>query len=168
MRRRVVLAMALASPAEILYLDEPTAGLDVLIQRETWELLAALKREKTILLTTHLMQEAEALADRLAIIDRGRIVARGTSAELRELAPGRQKVVVSEDSLPRERIESFCSLRRYAGNWALYTRGDEDTRRLLDIAVEHHVEASVVNTTLEDTFIQLVGRHGDLGGEARP
>lgn len=162
MARRVVLGMALACPSDLLFLDEPTAGLDVLIRRETWQLLARLKRRRTTILTTHSMEEAEVLADRVAIINEGELVAVGTPRELHALAPGRQKVVVAEDSLPRAEAERLGSLQLFAGNWALYTRDDEATRRLLDLAVHHRVEASVLNTNLEDVFVNLVGNHHQI------
>ena len=81
-QRRVSIAMALISEPEILFLDEPTLGIDVIARRELWELIASLKGKATIMLTTHYLEEADALSDRIGIMKNGRLVASGTSAEL--------------------------------------------------------------------------------------
>lgn len=82
-QRRVSIAMALVSQPEILFLDEPTLGLDVIARHGLWELIRDLKGRITIILTTHYMEEAEALSDRIGIMKNGRMVAVGTSEELR-------------------------------------------------------------------------------------
>jgi ABC-2 type transport system ATP-binding protein len=82
MQRRLSIAMALISNPRILFLDEPTLGLDVLARRELWSSIRELKDRITIILTTHYLEEAEALADRLGMMARGRLVALGTVAEL--------------------------------------------------------------------------------------
>lgn len=75
--------MALIHNPEVLFLDEPTLGLDPQARRAIWEYIARLKGEKTILLTTHYMDEADFLADRIGIMDGGKIVALGTSRQLK-------------------------------------------------------------------------------------
>ena len=88
-RQRLNLALAVVGRPELAILDEPTAAMDVAARRSTWDLLRALRADgATILLTTHLIEEAEALADRVAIIDAGQLVACGTPAELRSSGPG--------------------------------------------------------------------------------
>ena len=81
-QRRVSIAMALISEPKILFLDEPTLGLDVIARHELWELIRALKGSITIVLTTHYMEEAEGLSDRIGILKNGRLLAMGTAAEL--------------------------------------------------------------------------------------
>ena len=83
-QRRVSIAMALISEPEVLFLDEPTLGLDVLARSELWELIRLLKGEVTIILTTHYMEEAEALSDRIGIMKDGRMLAMGRADELME------------------------------------------------------------------------------------
>jgi len=83
MNRRLSIAMALVHEPEVLFLDEPTLGLDPQARRAVWEYIAQLKGKKSILLTTHYMEEADFLSDRIGIIDEGRIVALGTSEELK-------------------------------------------------------------------------------------
>ena len=84
--RRVSIAMALISEPKILFLDEPTLGLDVIARRELWESISALKGKVTVILTTHYMEEAEALSDRIGIMKDGRLLAVGTADELKERA----------------------------------------------------------------------------------
>ena len=82
-QRRVSIAMALISQPEILFLDEPTLGLDVIARHELWDLIRSLKGKVTIILTTHYMEEAEALSDRIGIMKNGRLLAAGTAEELK-------------------------------------------------------------------------------------
>lgn len=84
-QRRLSIAMALISEPEILFLDEPTLGLDVLARRELWSAITGLKGRMTVILTTHYMEEAEALSDRIAVMEKGRLKAVGTAKELMEL-----------------------------------------------------------------------------------
>jgi ABC-2 type transport system ATP-binding protein len=85
LQRRLSIAMALISRPEIVFLDEPTLGLDVRARRDLWKVLEGLKGHVTIILTTHYLEEAEALADRIAIMHEGKIRALGTAAQLKEL-----------------------------------------------------------------------------------
>ena len=85
-QRRLSIAMALVTEPEILFLDEPTLGLDVIARRELWETIKTLKQKMTIVLTTHYLEEAEALCDRIAVMSSGRLMALGTAAELKEKA----------------------------------------------------------------------------------
>lgn len=85
-QRRLSIAMALISEPQILFLDEPTLGLDVLARRELWKHIEKLKGKVTIILTTHYLEEAENLADRIGIMANGEIKAEGTVDELKKLA----------------------------------------------------------------------------------
>ena len=85
-QRRVSIAMALISEPQILFLDEPTLGLDVIARHELWEAIRSLKGKVTIILTTHYMEEAETLSDRIGIMKDGRLLAVGTAAELNRMA----------------------------------------------------------------------------------
>ena len=85
-QRRVSISMALISEPEILFLDEPTLGLDVIARQELWEAVRSLKGKVTIILTTHYMEEAEALSDRIGIMKNGSILAVGTAQELKNKA----------------------------------------------------------------------------------
>ena len=85
-QRRVSIAMALIGEPSILFLDEPTLGLDVIARHELWNTIRSLKGKNTIVLTTHYMEEAEALSDRIGIMKNGGLIAQGTAKELKELA----------------------------------------------------------------------------------
>ena len=85
-QRRVSIAMALISEPQILFLDEPTLGLDVLARHDLWDMIRGLKGRVTIILTTHYLEEAEALSDRIGILKSGRLLAAGTAEELNRMA----------------------------------------------------------------------------------
>ena len=83
-QRRVSIAMALISEPQILFLDEPTLGLDVVARHDLWDVILSLKGNVTMILTTHYMEEAEALSDRIGIMKSGRLLAVGTAEELKQ------------------------------------------------------------------------------------
>ena len=85
-QRRLSIAMALISEPKILFLDEPTLGLDVLARRDLWDLIRSLKGNVTIILTTHYMEEAEALSDRIGIMKDGKLLFCGTADRIKEAA----------------------------------------------------------------------------------
>jgi ABC-2 type transport system ATP-binding protein len=91
--------MALMSDPQILFLDEPTLGLDPHARKSVWNYIMKLKREKTILLTTHYLEEADSLADNIAIMDNAKIIASGTSAELKHKHKRIQSLKIAVDSL---------------------------------------------------------------------
>ena len=94
-KQRLALAMALVNDPRVLFLDEPTAGLDPQVRREIYDIIAELKREKkTILLTTHYIEEAEKLCDRVAIVDHGKVIATGTPRELKERSGNTTRIEV--------------------------------------------------------------------------
>ncbi len=84
-QRRLSIAMALANEPSVLFLDEPTLGLDVIARSELWDTIRSLKGRTTVILTTHYMEEAEALSDRIGIMREGKLVAKGTAGELMEM-----------------------------------------------------------------------------------
>ena len=85
-QRRLSIAMALVGEPQVLFLDEPTLGLDIIARNELWELIKGLKEKITIILTSHYMEESEALSDRIGIMKSGRLIALGTAAELKAKA----------------------------------------------------------------------------------
>lgn len=103
-QRKLSIAMALIGDPEVIFLDEPTLGLDVLARRELWEVIRGLKGKKTIILTTHYMEEAEALSDRIAVMIKGKIKALGTLEELEELTgkKGLEEVFVAIAEMKEE------------------------------------------------------------------
>ena len=94
-KQRLALAMALVNDPDVVFLDEPTAGLDPQVRREIYDIIEELKRgKKTVLLTTHYIEEAERLCDRVAIVDHGRVIAQGTPRELKQRSAGQTRIEV--------------------------------------------------------------------------
>ena len=158
--RRLDTALALAGDPELLFLDEPTSGFDPAARRDAWEMIAGLRDlGKTVLLTTHYMDEAERLSDRLAVIAAGRIVAEGTVQSLRAQLPGTAISFRRPDRELPEGIGESASLRD--GFVTIDT--DEATKtlhRLTSWASESGIdlaELRVVPTSLEDIYLRLVG-----------
>jgi ABC-2 type transport system ATP-binding protein len=90
-RQRVLFALAICGDPDLLFLDEPTVGLDVEARRIVWdEIRQLVRRGKTVLLTTHYLQEADALADRIAVINKGKIIAEGTPTEIKAKTSGKR------------------------------------------------------------------------------
>ncbi|MGI0155388.1 MAG: ABC transporter ATP-binding protein, partial [Thermoplasmata archaeon] len=125
LRRRVLCAMVLASDAEILFLDEPTTGLDPIARRQVWEAIRrAIREQRTILLTTHYLDEAEALSSRLALFERGRLVLEGAPEDLRARIRYPYRVTV-EGAYPREELDSYGKVSVIAGGYLVFAREPE-------------------------------------------
>ncbi|GAA1580142.1 ABC transporter ATP-binding protein [Actinoplanes couchii] len=141
-RRRVDVALGIVGSPELLFLDEPTTGFDPEARRQFWELIRTLAGDgTTIVLTTHYLDEAEALADRLAVVADGRIVAEGTPATLGGRAASEARVSWTEDGLVRsEQVADPSDLIRH-----LVTSGADLTT------------LTITRPTLEDTYLDLIG-----------
>lgn len=158
LRRRVLLAMALATGAEVVFLDEPTAGLDPEARRATWGYVKRLSREgQTIVFSTHQLTEAENVADRVLLIESGRRVAEGSPRELVAKLPYRYKVVVSTEKLPDWVAESAYRVREYGSIAYVYTRSSEEALRIAEEVLLEGGEARVKPVDLEDVFAEVVG-----------
>ena len=161
MRRRLTLARALVNDPEILFLDEPTTGLDPQARHLIWERLRRLMaRGKTVVLTTHFMEEAERLCDRLAVVDRGRIIATGSPQALIASEIEAQVVEVSGDGATdwaRARGDALAARTELVGDTAfLYcSQGDAPAARL---AAEAGLRVLRRPANLEDVFLKLTGR----------
>jgi ABC-2 type transport system ATP-binding protein len=164
MKRRLSIAMALVSDPQVLFLDEPTLGLDPQARRTIWEYIAELKGKKTILLTTHYMEEADFLSDRIGIIDEGKVVALGTSQELKTNIIEMRSMVVSTDDLTAEVLEDlrakYSRLEMSRERLRIYSR-DLDFKGIVDYLHSRGVtvySAALTQPTLEDVFIQTTGK----------
>ncbi len=166
-QQRLSVALALVNDPEIVFLDEPSTGMDPAARRALWTLIAGLRNDgKTILLTTHYMEEAEVLCDRLAIMDHGKVMEEGTVAELvGRRFKDRAVSVGGLATVGRERMAAFPGVTRVAdeeGETILYTRDVPATiGALLAAAEEFGVETEnllVRRPTLEDVFLDLTGR----------
>jgi ABC-2 type transport system ATP-binding protein len=164
MKRRLNIMMALIHNPEILFLDEPTLGLDPQARRAIWEYITRLKGEKTVLLTTHYMDEADFLADRIAIMDEGKIVALGTSRELKANMPQKNTMIVSAPNLTPKVVDEMRN--RYAevslsGDTMLITDKYLDFREIVDRLHSAGIiirSTHIKEPTLEDVFLNLTGK----------
>ena len=156
-KKRAIIATALASNAEILLLDEPTSGLDAVARRKVWVALRELVEQgTTILLTTHMMEEAEILSDRLAIIDKGSVIAEGTLEEVKHLTKDKFRVVIEGNG---NDLNLEGNSRTKLGSKEIVYFADEDQAlELVKTALEKGVRAEAARVTLEDVFVRLVGR----------
>jgi ABC-2 type transport system ATP-binding protein len=166
-RQRLAVALALVNDPEVVFLDEPTTGLDPAARRALWDLVEQLKEGgKTILLTTHYMEEAEVLCDRLAILDHGRIIEMGSVAEVvsrrfKERAVQFDRIEGLDDARLAA-MKAVSSLKHDDGVVLLYTSDVPATiSDLLEATERLGVDASnltVRRATLEDVFLDLTGR----------
>ncbi len=157
LRRRVLVAMALASGAELLFLDEPTTGLDPLARRDVWSAVEeAAKEGRTILLTTHYLEEAQLLSQHIAILNEGKVLAGGTLDELVAKVRWPFRVALTGRGFSTEELATFGESAAVGDSQLVFTNRDgaEDLTRL---ALSRGVRAVAGPVTLEDLFIQLVG-----------
>jgi ABC-2 type transport system ATP-binding protein len=166
-KQRVLFALALAGDPDLIFLDEPTVGMDIKARRGMWATVRSLAaRSKTILLTTHYLEEADALAHRIVVIDKGRVVCEGTPAEVKSLGsatPGTSssrslKIIRCVTNLPTPTllaIPGVTSAEVTGSTTTIYSTKPEATLRellALDLAL-HSIE--VQSPALEDAFLAL-------------
>jgi ABC-type multidrug transport system ATPase subunit len=157
LKQRVIVAMALATKAELLFLDEPTIGLDPLNRRRVWDQLTMLKKEgRTIVLTTHYMDEAEALSDQLVIINRGMVVASGTPQNVKEAYTKRGVRVDVYDKFSERELWSYGRVVAVAGRFRVLT-DRSSAKQLGDDAVGRGASVGIGPVTLDDVFVDIVG-----------
>jgi ABC-2 type transport system ATP-binding protein len=164
MKRRLSIAMALIQNPQIIFLDEPTLGLDPQARRAVWEYILRLKGDKTILLTTHYMEEADFLADRIGIIDQGKIAALGTSLELKiDTVDTHTMVVYAWNLTQKVIIELRSQYDKVEISNGTVTISDKklDFKRVVD---RLHAAGTVIRSayikepTLEDVYIKITGK----------
>ena len=170
-KQRLALACALVGNPDLLFLDEPTTGLDPQARRQLWDLIEEFKLAgRTILLTTHYMDEAERLCDHLAIMDHGRVIARGTPGELIASIGAEHLVELSTKGAGRalnlERLKILDGVREArVENDRLHIHASELHRAVPALIEELRLqdvpftELSTHSATLEDVFVSLTGRH---------
>jgi ABC-2 type transport system ATP-binding protein len=181
MRRRVEIARGLVHAPRILFLDEPTTGLDPVSRAAVQEMLQRLRRDRdlTILITTHYMDEADRLCDRVAIVDHGTLKALDSPLKLKASIPGRNVLEVSFGSAPEgwiERLRALPEVESVSSQDLVFriasNGGPATTMALLDTAAREGVAVrslSVQSTTLDDVFVHYAGRQlRDALQEASP
>jgi ABC-2 type transport system ATP-binding protein len=171
MRRRLEIARGLVHSPRIFFLDEPTTGLDPVSRVAVWEMLTNIKKNRnlTILITTHYMDEADRLCDRIAIVDHGKLVALDTPPALKASVPGSNVIEVQFENPPEEWEQQLHTLsgvtsvqHEGAGMYRILTsEGSRTTTGLVEMSVKASVgvkSLSVQNTTLDDVFVHYTGR----------
>lgn len=166
-RQRVGLAQALIHDPEVLILDEPTTGLDPNQIVEIRSLIKEIGKEKTVMLSSHILKEVEATCDRIIIINKGRIVADGSTEELRQKAKGADKLLVQfkdpgDDvpaSLSKLSSVSDVSVAENEQGWLVSSVPDEDSREeIFNFCVENSwtlTQMTPVESSLEDIFREV-------------
>jgi len=167
-KQRLALACALVGDPELLFLDEPTTGLDPQARRQLWELIEQFKRDgRSILLTTHYMEEAERLCDRVAIMDHGKVIASGTPRELIASIGAEHMVEFSSapslDTTALRRLEEVREVRMENGAVQLQVTALHSAVPALIAELARQgvplTELRTHSASLEDVFVSLTGRH---------
>ncbi len=161
MKRRVLVALALVHKPPIIVLDEPTAGVDVELRQTLWQFIAGLnKAGSTVLLTTHYLEEAEALCGRIAMLKRGRVVALDSTSELLKAASGNVLVFKTDSPLPPE----IAAKARVTGRVVqLATQDSHDIEHHLAALRQAKVEVQDIEirrADLEDVFLRVMAHAG--------
>ncbi len=157
LRQRVRIAMAVSADADLLFLDEPTLGLDAISRRRIWSILKDISREgRTILLTTHYIEEAEILSDNVAVINTGSLVTSGSPRELLGKIAERVRVDITGEEFSEEELASYGRPVRIAERWRVLTDNHRSGELTVE-AVRRGCEVSVAPVSLEDLFVDVVG-----------
>ncbi len=166
-KQRLAVACALVGDPELLFLDEPTTGLDPQSRRQLWDIITGLRAEgRSVLLTTHYMDEAERLCDRVGVVDQGKMIALGTPRELIASLGGQQVIEFTSDvpvpEAPLSSLPGVRSVRKVADAWALTV---DEVHLAIPALLAHLTSAnapltrlSTHHATLEDVFVSLTGR----------
>jgi ABC-2 type transport system ATP-binding protein len=170
MRRRVEIARGLVHEPKVFFLDEPTTGLDPVSRVAVWDMLRKVKLERqlTVLITTHYMDEADKLCDRIAIVDHGELKALDSPLKLKASIPGKNVIEVSFGTVPPGWVESLQRLphvERVTEQDTVFRissdNGPATTTALVEAAAQQHVSVqslSVQSTSLDDVFVHYAGR----------
>jgi ABC-2 type transport system ATP-binding protein len=164
MRRRLELARGLIHHPRVLFLDEPTLGLDPQTRKHIWDYVLKLKEEKkiTIMLTTHYMEEADELCDRIAIVDHGKIIALDTSKNLKDSLGGDTIILDLDDKDTEKAKKIFRNSKVFDGQLLLSVKNaGKEIKKILEIAKRNKIdviEANIRRPTLNDVFLTLTGR----------
>ena len=145
MRRRLSLAISLIGNPKLVVLDEPTTGMDAKIRFSTWKIILQLRGKNTVLMTTHNMQEAECVSDKILIMSKGRVVARGTNVELKNQF-GKGYVIKGFDPRQNSHVSFTCKEDEL----------EEGLKRIYEDKLENW---SVQETTLEEVFLDINERY---------
>src|SRR5882762_1276405 len=164
-KQRLFIALALINDPEVVFLDELTTGLDPQSRRAIWELVRGIReRGKTVFLTTHLMEEAERLCDRVAIIEHGKIIDMDRPERLVDRhCPERTVVLSTDDASAEERFRAIAGVRgvdRAGSRYTIRGKGDDLITAVIQCLSENRIRVTDFKTilpNLEDVFLKLTG-----------
>ncbi len=160
-KQRAMVATVIATEAPLLFLDEPTIGMDPFARRGVWDSLRRLTDKGcTVLLTTHYLDEAEALSQRLYVVEAGRILVEGTADAIKQQVGGTLKVSIQNGAAIKEELASLGRIVSDSGTVYVIT-GPERINEIMGIATRDRLPATVGPVTLEEAFLQIVGRSID-------
>ncbi len=165
-KQKLGMALSLVNDPEVIFLDEPTTGLDPQARRAVWEVIRKLKNEgRTVMLTTHYLEEAEELADRVAIMNHGKIVALGTTEQIESKYGSGQKMIVKagDDLLKFLKENTKLEVSGGHGTVSIRLRDKDDAMVALGSIEESGADwgdLTVRRDRLEDVFLRLVGEEG--------
>ncbi|HEY6949897.1 MAG TPA: ABC transporter ATP-binding protein [Nitrososphaeraceae archaeon] len=158
MKQKILVAMAMATDSKLLFLDEPTIGLDQVSRRQVWK---AIKEKKesgtTILLTTHYMDEAEQLSDDIVIIDKGVIISQGTLSDIRKNIRENIKIEISKSAVDSEVLKSYGTVIDSGTEILKLFTFESNIHELSAIAIKKNFFFKVSPITLDDVFVSLLG-----------
>jgi len=157
MRRKVMIAMVLASEAEVIFLDEPTTGLDPISRREFWTTLREIGKERFTFLTTHYLEEAEELADHIGILDRGKLVRIGTLEELRRSVNFNYSLRLLSKSAPIPKVDRGELVSGTDGNLRILTT-EEEAFRISRELTANGFKFTINPISLDDIFFYFASR----------
>lgn len=165
-KQRFSIVASLVNDPDIIFLDEPTTGLDPVARRNLWELIAEIKkRGKTVVLTTHYMEEAEVLCDRIAIMDQGKILVMGETHELIENTDYPFKVSFISQKIDKEAEQKIEKMGKFSGvgdknnYYEFRFKNRSDLNEAIKLAINYEPEdLNVTSASLEDLFIELTGK----------
>ncbi len=170
MRKKMEIALALLHQPEVIFMDEPTIGLDPNVRRMLWGLITGVNREfdVTILLTSHYIEEADALCDRVAIIDHGKFVATGTPAELKSRVKADFVELETSEAVTEERLAAIAgvsNVRSQGNTWILRVSSAEEVlpRLFHALKTDGIRRINVEKPSLESVFIDITGKRLDQG-----
>ncbi len=163
-KRKVLIATVTASEANIIFLDEPTTGLDPISRRELWDILRDLGKSRFIFLTTHYLDEAEQLADHIGILNDGKLVSIGTLAELRGSSKYQYSIKLPPNTQVPSLMDSEVTVSK-SGFTQIMTN-EAEAFSLARLLSEQGVKFSITPVTLDDIFFSMVGQKVRDEGEA--
>lgn len=156
-RQRLLFALAVCGRPDLVFLDEPTTGLDVEARRAFWQQVRAfVDTGRAVVLTTHYLEEADALADRIVVIDRGRVIARGTPAEIKATVAGRRiRCRTTLDSDYLRMLPGVSAVKKNGSSTEIFTSNAEAALRLLLAEDQDLADLEVTGAGLEEAFLDL-------------